>query len=571
MQTARRTVRTDDLPALYALVEEKPFYSFQGLGNSFPTDPACFVDRHLVFLSPLGLQKEVFVQVWRLNHYKRRIVEALGSLDKVNSALALQDWDKAASHITRHKSEFGLSLAILKKELFCVLQTDGLAGLATKRKELAEDFPNTAFALLLRYLYDMLDPAYNPRRSSGYWYDACGKRTDADWVTALIQFDLLTCCADKERLASALLRFNAVSLLDLALCFWRARGTRNDWSELSKGWAALDLTVREFLEDRFATMTMTVPKSSSANAARVTDAEVLRLSAIFDEYANVASWRVDIQLLLFHESLEERAFDFDFLSNRPVITSIRAMLPTASDVSRVPDLTFLETIPFLDSANLSDNTFLFSLAAAEMLRDGASRISANGQVLILSRAVAIQNYLSLQTLANLAKSEQARSSPILRFLLAELSYRKSRSGEDELERRALFMELIPNRQKTNIRPYIEGISGQFPRLAVDLARLCTRRFLERLFLIMSSVQDVLETRLSICEWLLNEDAANANDYREERSALQRELSDLDARSDLDSTRIHVDEEALRDWFRDVHDASVARYVQTGPAERYAAI
>jgi hypothetical protein len=55
-------------------------------------------------------------------------------------------------------------------------------------------------------------------------------------------------------------------------------------------------------------------------------------------------------------------------------------------------------------------------------------------------------------------------------------------------------------------------------------------------------------------------------WREELEALERELGNLDARSDLDSTRVHVDEDSLREWFNETQKANVARYVQTAIAE-----
>lgn len=76
----------------------------------------------------------------------------------------------------------------------------------------------------------------------------------------------------------------------------------------------------------------------------------------------------------------------------------------------------------------------------------------------------------------------------------------------------------------------------------------------------------IETRLEICEWLSTHVKSRQQDYIEECDALSRELNNLDARSDLDSTRIHVDEDSLHDWFIDVHQSSVSRYIQTVIAE-----
>jgi hypothetical protein len=86
---------------------------------------------------------------------------------------------------------------------------------------------------------------------------------------------------------------------------------------------------------------------------------------------------------------------------------------------------------------------------------------------------------------------------------------------------------------------------------------------------MSSVKDVLECRIGICGWLVDHGFGDTS-LEEEHSALSRELENLDTRSDLDSTRVHVDEEALREWFSEKQYASTARYIQTVLAEDAAA-
>jgi hypothetical protein len=77
---------------------------------------------------------------------------------------------------------------------------------------------------------------------------------------------------------------------------------------------------------------------------------------------------------------------------------------------------------------------------------------------------------------------------------------------------------------------------------------------------------VLEARLLVCRWLVDNGDDAADSLQEECDALVRELGNLEARSDLDSTRVHVDEESLREWFETMHAASVTRYKETVLAE-----
>ena len=128
------------------------------------------------------------------------------------------------------------------------------------------------------------------------------------------------------------------------------------------------------------------------------------------------------------------------------------------------------------------------------------------------------------------------------------------------------MKMVRHGSYKNILTYINNHLSSNRESAFLLAGVCTRTFLERLFLIMTSVKDVLECRLEIAEWLQEHSSKVDSSLEEERDALRRELSNLEARSDLDSTRVHVDEDSFRDWFKETQKTSVVRYSQTVLAE-----
>jgi hypothetical protein len=155
---------------------------------------------------------------------------------------------------------------------------------------------------------------------------------------------------------------------------------------------------------------------------------------------------------------------------------------------------------------------------------------------------------------------------ILKFVLWETIYRQARTQDNELERRLAFMQLFNSPDRKEIAKLIEATHSENRETAIFIAITCTRSFLERLFLLMVSIKEVLETRIEICLWLEGNDQASDTLVREEREALERELSNLDARSDLDSTRVHVDEDALREWYSATQSTISARYIQTVLAE-----
>lgn len=119
---------------------------------------------------------------------------------------------------------------------------------------------------------------------------------------------------------------------------------------------------------------------------------------------------------------------------------------------------------------------------------------------------------------------------------------------------------------TTIVNFIEEVSSWSVATAIFLARLCTRTFIERLYMIVSSLKDVIELRIAVLDWLIVNDAPHTVNYKQEIETLRTELANLDVRTDLDSTRVHVDEDALGDWFAATQRTLLTRYAQTVIAE-----
>ena len=153
----------------------------------------------------------------------------------------------------------------------------------------------------------------------------------------------------------------------------------------------------------------------------------------------------------------------------------------------------------------------------------------------------------------------------------DIEFKRRRTSDNELERRIAFMNMFSVGGRNEIIPFLDGLVAWCPPAARYLASVCTRSFLERLYLLVESVKEVIETRISICEWVVTHGIRDNETISEEREALMRELSNLDARSDLDSTRVHVDEESLHDWYNETQRANERRYKQTVLAEGAASI
>ena len=128
------------------------------------------------------------------------------------------------------------------------------------------------------------------------------------------------------------------------------------------------------------------------------------------------------------------------------------------------------------------------------------------------------------------------------------------------------MALFEGRPEANVVDSLDEIGKASRETGIFLAKTCMRTFLERLYLMMSSVKEVLETGVASASGYMKLRASAMRVLKRNVDALERELANLDTRSDLDSTRVHVDEESLREWFNETELVQATRYIQTVLAE-----
>lgn len=569
LQAVRRETPASELSAILALVEENRAYPFQGLGNTFPSDPGTAPNMFLGLLKPLGIAAELNLQIARLNYHVDRLVPALESLSRINTLLVHGDLDRAKAAISAHKAEFGHSVVIAKKELLVGLLSSGHAGLVEVYRSITSEYRRTAWSVICHYIYDVMDPTIDPIRAGRIWLNIGRRRMETDaWYSRILEQEILGAPATETGLADTLLRYSAVSLLDMTLFIWRVRHVFTGSPTVDSSWGKIGSPISRLLMDSFSELLISVPAAYRRSSEQSADIELYRVASFFDDVANIAEWRASLSRLAFPESFEPRARHAP-PSFAALDEAVRRIVEDPDRAAQsTQDLHSWESQIMLRGGGVSDQHFLAAILASESLSkiDGSIEAEQPKLTSLIAKNTDIFQYVPMFTLGRLVASPLAVSDPLLHFLLRDLVFRKARNDDNELERRLAFMKLFKGQSRREIVPYFELLYAQEPSLALLLARTCTRTFLERLFSLMSSVKDVLETRLQICEWLASATTEPDASLKEERDAVERELANLDTRSDLDSTRVHVDEEAFREWFDETQAINVARYAQTVLAE-----
>jgi len=71
-----------------------------------------------------------------------------------------------------------LAFVVLKKDLLVALELDDLPGLSRRYKQITAGFQNAAWALLAHYIYDLIDPTYDPTRAMQTWLRVADDRVE---------------------------------------------------------------------------------------------------------------------------------------------------------------------------------------------------------------------------------------------------------------------------------------------------------------------------------------------------------------------------------------------------------
>lgn len=578
MQKVRQLTPPNEYSAICGVLEDNASYPFPGLGNTFPILEQSVPNISFSHLTPLAVNRELSLQLTRLNHHCFRLNAALESLSQINSHLVNHEFVKAETAITAHKIAHGYSLALLKKDLLLALERHGLPGLSKRYKTLTSGHESTAWALMCRFIYDMMDPTFNPNRAARSWVSLTSKRMEAsEWYARILEDAIFTRSCSEAVLSSVFLRVSALSILDVALLLWRKKTVHPLDTRLQTAFDRLNSATQGILNDNFSNLDIRVPKAYRLSERLHADLQVYRTSFFFDEIASVATWRSHVNGLVFAGSFEVPSLENDEIA-RKLALAAEAIASNPQECNLiVSGLRDWEASFLHDESNLKNQHFLKAILVADCLRRMQNNPSVNPTELayLLADTEDVHLYASTENLNNLLDYKYSENSLLLRFIIREIIYRKERTQDNELERRLAFMKLFEKNTRTKIEDEFSEIAVFSLGAAILLAKTCTRTFLERLFLMMTSVKDVIETRLRVCQWLVAHAGESDDSLKEERDALERELANLDARSDLDSTRVHVDEDSLREWFNDTHLANATRYIQTvlseGPATNFGSL
>ncbi|MBM7323982.1 hypothetical protein JS562_12760 [Agrobacterium sp. S2] len=560
IDTVRSLIKPNNVSEALRIIEGKNYYPFPGLGNTFPTDPGQIPLRALTKLHPLPPDREILIQISRINHHAELLVKALESIADINDILARGNFDPAALEmIETHISNYGWSFVVVRKLLLTKLLQGGLPSLSQAAQAITTEYDRAVWGVYAHFLYDLLDPSFDPFSALMTWrYQIRQLDPSREWYTLLFADFLDGNSVPRNQVARALVTFGNSSLLDLTFYVWK----HYDFFGQNSFGVEFDEGIRGALDRAFTELKISPSSVYMDDCSEISDLELYRCAVLFDEIREISRWRSELDSLMVplpnylptSKEVQSLAHEVSATNLKP--SSLAAIVDARRDWQKTH---------FDIEERALDQYLMRATVLGVALRDNTSALLVDRNELaeVIASTDSFQDFVVKDTLLRLVSAEDSEDE--LDFVVRDLLFKKVRSRDNDLERRLVFMKLVQRSGCVSISSYIANISENRPAVARLMAATCTRTFLERLFLLMSSIKDVISTRIEICEWL-SRDEADSESISEEIASLKRELDNLDTRSDLDSTRIHVDEESLREWFWETQKPSVNRFIQTVIAE-----
>lgn len=207
----------------------------------------------------------------------------------------------------------------------------------------------------------------------------------------------------------------------------------------------------------------------------------------------------------------------------------------------------------------SDDTELRSFAVLHCLNKGQDFRNLNpGEIRnMLGQTSGFAYTLSVDEVLHIKERGEEIDSPIISFLALVMLNESDPSDDREFDLRKSFETLLISDYSGKITHFLDWLNTRTPGLCKAVVILCDIAFLEKLYRIFNSYEEVLAERHNICAWA--SDILNDPYYLSVAEQLAVDEKIRNIRGELDDSRIYVDEIRFKQWVVENQAVSLRRY------------
>ena len=547
---ARRLLTIKDAPALATIMCVKDLDK-DYFGPLFPKNLSSIYS--VTKRQEIGTNIECTFQVTRLVHYLPQLVQPLELIRDINQLILTGHLQQACLKCTSFIDAYGVSAALARKIVYLHSRSKTLP--ASQQ----EEYLNTYASPLLRPL---LAPPTTTALSQlvHLTLDACDVDVSCLDVMQehlgilrriLRQGEVLS--PYKKMMQRIIYPVHGHSILNSTnLLFFTSSTAIDLFTDFSTLWpleAELppELKVLWESEQFQSALTSVQPnRSTLAGFLRLEHPDepeeaVYRLAAAMPEVSVLANWRRAIDCELSHRLLPEAPREESSYRFFPLNLRLPALCKAPQGRMKT----------YKKYQNSNADAFLRSIAVLSRLRQGEKLATLqSGQIRhLLAQTTGFSKLLDESELLELRDHSEKEDSHVIVFLTMVMLNEKKPTEDLAFEMRLAFQEIVFESFQGDILRFLDWFNERTPSLSRAVVKLCDITFLERLYLLIPSYSDVLETRIRLCRW-----AARVFERPEyvviaERLVLDAQVSRI--RGKIDDSRIYVDDVRYKQWTMDV--------------------
>ena len=532
-------------------------------GKLFPSNSS---DLFVRPLEPIHSRQATLIIQCFLTSYREKALEILEAISDLNDAILRADYETACSTIGAFHDKFGNSRMLLRK----------LGYVASRLAEL--DVDSSDREVQKKSISAIMDTLLGDARSSSpiaYWNNALdvfddeiddielivktvenverlneGSEEETSRIPRLtdvafptIDYDLPRNCVASEALFSSL-----VDMLIYAISRAYLHPDHSTMGIDSSFWKEINLPT-----DCLALGKLRDQEISTACLGQQSRPEYVmyRLSGALYEISEFGKWRtvIDGQIARRATALGRRATIAPISWFYAPNLKLRHLCTPAHD----------ERINLTSYHNDSAGQLLRTFAVLERLYRGEKLIDLDAHQirLLLNQTTGFANFLTIDELRELRTFKGDDTRSIIEFLALFMLHDRLGDEDTAFELRSTFESLLTDQFAGSFEDLLQWLKQRTPALCERVARLCDLPFLERLYHIMSSFDDVISARMKICNWMGQTFDSAYYKLSAERLSLDAKVRVI--KGQIDDSRIYVDEIRFKQWLSDELSPTIRKH------------
>ena len=267
------------------------------------------------------------------------------------------------------------------------------------------------------------------------------------------------------------------------------------------------------------------------------DISTYRLCNVLFPYEGVRTWKtaIDKQILL--------RCQHDYSTVKTVDCS--DIYPEHLKLHHLSKSPVAETIRLRHFDNSCAGVFSRTFAALELIDRGQALtdMKPSDLRLLLNQTTSLDQLLSLEELRHLKTFGTEGENLVITFLALVMLHDRLGDQDTAFDLRSTFEDVLRQQFVGDFIEFLQWLNQRTPALCRRIAQVCDIDFLERLYHLMDTFDDVLAAREKICRWM----AENFDDdaYRQFADRLSLDARIRLIRGEIDDSRIYIDQTRFR--------------------------